>query len=148
MSVSDGVLAARWSGLVVCTRTFRYLARPCRTESSTTDAFRNLIFVPITLRLDASRFQRPAKPSGSRTKYLFQLDLRLSFGEDYREATRIQVHQPEQLGNVMVFLNSAAACGVNGTTLIVDSGHAMASLTNAFPPGKAIMDLITGRVTP
>jgi hypothetical protein len=27
-----------------------------------------------------------------------------------------------------------------------DSGHAMSSLTNAFPPGKAIMDLITGRV--
>jgi hypothetical protein len=27
-----------------------------------------------------------------------------------------------------------------------DSGHAMSSLTNAFPAGKAIMDLITGRV--
>jgi len=73
-------------------------------------------------------------------------DLWLSFGEDYRQATGIQVHQPEQMGNAMVFLNSAAASGINGITLIVDSGHAMASLTNAFPPGKAIMDLITGRV--
>jgi NAD(P)-dependent dehydrogenase (short-subunit alcohol dehydrogenase family) len=73
-------------------------------------------------------------------------DLWLSFGEDYREATGIQVHQPEQMANAMVFLNSPAASGINGITLIVDSGHAMASLTNAFPPGKAIMDLITGRV--
>jgi NAD(P)-dependent dehydrogenase (short-subunit alcohol dehydrogenase family) len=73
-------------------------------------------------------------------------DLWLSFGEDYREATGIQVHQPEQMGNAMAFINSPAASGVNGITLIVDSGHAMASLTNAFPPGKAIMDLITGRV--
>jgi NAD(P)-dependent dehydrogenase (short-subunit alcohol dehydrogenase family) len=73
-------------------------------------------------------------------------DLWLSFGEDYRQETGIGVHQPEQMASAMVFLNSAAASGVNGITLIVDSGHAMASLTNAFPPGKAIMDLITGRV--
>ena len=73
-------------------------------------------------------------------------DLWLSFGQDYREATGIQVHQPEQMGNAMVFLNSAAASGINGITLIVDSGHAMASMTESFPPGKAIMDLITGRV--
>jgi enoyl-[acyl-carrier-protein] reductase (NADH) len=70
----------------------------------------------------------------------------LSFGQDYREATGKQVHQPELMGHAMAFLNSPAASGVNGTTLIVDSAHAMASLTNAFPPGKAIMDLITGPV--
>lgn len=46
----------------------------------------------------------------------------------------------------MIFLNSAAASGVNGITLIVDSGHAMASLTGSFAPGKPIMDIITGRV--
>ena len=33
-------------------------------------------------------------------------DLWLSFAQDYREATGIQVHQPEQMGNVMAFLNS------------------------------------------
>jgi NAD(P)-dependent dehydrogenase (short-subunit alcohol dehydrogenase family) len=49
-------------------------------------------------------------------------DLWLSFAQDYRDATGTQVHQPEQMGN------------------------AMSSLTNAFPPGKMIMDLITGRV--
>jgi NAD(P)-dependent dehydrogenase (short-subunit alcohol dehydrogenase family) len=73
-------------------------------------------------------------------------DLWLSFAQDYREATGTQVHQPEQMGNAMAFINSQAASGVNGITLIVDSGHAMSSLTNAFPPGKATMDLITGRV--
>jgi NAD(P)-dependent dehydrogenase (short-subunit alcohol dehydrogenase family) len=50
-------------------------------------------------------------------------DLWLSFGEDYREAIGIQVHQPEQMGNAMAFINSPAASGVNGITLIVDSGH-------------------------
>jgi NAD(P)-dependent dehydrogenase (short-subunit alcohol dehydrogenase family) len=73
-------------------------------------------------------------------------DLWLSFAQDYRDATGTTVHQPEQMGNAMAFLNSAAASGVNGVTLLVDSGHAMSSLTNAFPPGKVIMDLITGRV--
>jgi NAD(P)-dependent dehydrogenase (short-subunit alcohol dehydrogenase family) len=73
-------------------------------------------------------------------------DLWLSFAQDYRDATGTTVHQPEQMGDAMAFLNSAAASGVNGVTLLVDSGHAMSSLTNAFPPGKVIMDLITGRV--
>jgi NAD(P)-dependent dehydrogenase (short-subunit alcohol dehydrogenase family) len=74
-------------------------------------------------------------------------DLWLSFAQDYRDATGIEVHRPEQMGNAMAFINSPAASGVNGVTLLVDSGHAMSSLTNAFPPGKAIMDLITGRVS-
>lgn len=73
-------------------------------------------------------------------------DLWLSFAQDYRAETGMAVLQPEQMANAMVFLNSAAASGINGITLLVDSGHAMASLTNAFPAGKAIMDLITGRV--
>jgi NAD(P)-dependent dehydrogenase (short-subunit alcohol dehydrogenase family) len=73
-------------------------------------------------------------------------DLWLSFAQDYRDATGTTVHQPEQMGDAMAFLNNAAASGVNGVTLLVDSGHAMSSLTNAFPPGKVIMDLITGRV--
>lgn len=73
-------------------------------------------------------------------------DLWLSFAQDYREATNTAVHQPEQMGNAMAFLNGPAAGAISGITLLVDSGHAMSSLTNAFPPGKVIMDLITGRV--
>ncbi len=70
-------------------------------------------------------------------------NLWLSFAQDYRDDTGSAVHQAEQMGNAMIFLNSAAASGVNGITLIVDSGHAMASLTGSFAPGKPIMDIIT-----
>jgi NAD(P)-dependent dehydrogenase (short-subunit alcohol dehydrogenase family) len=73
-------------------------------------------------------------------------DLWLTFAQDYREAVGSKVHTPEQMGDVMAFLNSAAAFGINGITLLVDYGHTMASLTNAYPPGKPIIDLIMGRV--
>ena len=73
-------------------------------------------------------------------------DLWLTFAQDYRDETGSKVHTPEQMGDVMAFLNSAAAFGINGITLLVDYGHTMASLTNAYPPGKPIIDLIMGRV--
>jgi NAD(P)-dependent dehydrogenase (short-subunit alcohol dehydrogenase family) len=73
-------------------------------------------------------------------------DLWLAFAQDYRDSTGSSLLQPEQIGNAMILLNSAAASGINGITLIVDSGHAMSSLTGSFAPGKPIMDLITGRV--
>lgn len=71
----------------------------------------------------------------------------LAFAQDYRDDTGIDVHTAQHMANAMVFLNSAAAGAVNGVTLLVDSGHAMASLTGSFAPGKLIMDLITGRVS-
>jgi len=73
-------------------------------------------------------------------------DLWLTFAQDYRDETGSKVHTPEQMGDVMAFLNSAAAFGINGITLLVDYGHTMASLTNAYPPGKPIIDIIMGRV--
>lgn len=74
-------------------------------------------------------------------------DLWLTFAQDYRDETGCQVHTPEQMANTMVFLNSDAASGISGITLLVDNGHVMSSLTGAYPPGKPIMDLIMGRVT-
>ena len=74
-------------------------------------------------------------------------DLWLTFAQDYRDETGSKVHTPEQMGDVMAFLNSAAAFGINGITLLVDYGHTMASLTGAYPPGKPIIDLIMGRVS-
>ncbi|OBI53267.1 short-chain dehydrogenase [Mycobacterium kyorinense] len=74
-------------------------------------------------------------------------DLWLTFAQDYRDETGCQVHTPDQMANAMAFLNSDAACGISGITLLVDNGHVMSSLTGAFPPGKPIMDLIMGRVT-
>jgi NAD(P)-dependent dehydrogenase (short-subunit alcohol dehydrogenase family) len=73
-------------------------------------------------------------------------DLWLSFAQDYRDATGCDVHTPEQMANAMIFLNSAAACGISGVTLLVDYGHVMSSLTGSFAPGKPIIDLIMGRV--
>lgn len=73
-------------------------------------------------------------------------DLWLTFGQDYRDATDTGLHQPDDMGNAMVLLNSRAAAIVNGITLLVDNGYAMASLTGSFAPGKPLMDLITGRV--
>ncbi|MEZ0354208.1 SDR family oxidoreductase [Mycobacterium sp. pR1184] len=73
-------------------------------------------------------------------------DLWLSFAQDYRDDTGSKVHTPEQMGDVMAFLNSDAACGVSGITLLVDSGHTMASMTGAYAPGKPIIDIIMGKV--
>lgn len=74
-------------------------------------------------------------------------DLWLTFAQDYRDATGCEVHTPEQMANVMVFLNSDAASGVSGVTLLVDNGHVMSSLTGAYAPGKPLIDLIMGRVS-
>ncbi|WP_068272215.1 SDR family oxidoreductase [Aldersonia kunmingensis] len=73
-------------------------------------------------------------------------DLWLGFAKDYREATGAPVHTPEQQGNAMIFLNSDAASGISGVTLIVDSGHAMSSITGSYAPGKPIMDILMGKV--
>ena len=73
-------------------------------------------------------------------------DLWLSFAQDYRDETGAKVHTPEQMRDVMAFLNSEAACGISGITLLVDSGHTMASVTGAYAPGKPLIDLIMGKV--
>ncbi len=74
-------------------------------------------------------------------------DLWLSFAQDYREATGTATHTPEQMGNVMAFLNSDAAAGINGVTLLVDYGHVNSSNTGTFAAGKPIIDLLMGRVS-
>jgi NAD(P)-dependent dehydrogenase (short-subunit alcohol dehydrogenase family) len=73
-------------------------------------------------------------------------DLWLTFAQDYRDATGSEVPTPEQMANVMTFLNSDAAKAINGVTLLADYGHTMSSLTGSFAPGKPIIDLIMGRV--
>jgi NAD(P)-dependent dehydrogenase (short-subunit alcohol dehydrogenase family) len=74
-------------------------------------------------------------------------DLWLTFAQDYREATGTETHTPEQMGNVMAFLNSDAAAGVNGVTLLVDYGHVSSSNTGTFAAGKPIIDLLMGRIS-
>jgi len=74
-------------------------------------------------------------------------DLWLAFGQDYREATGTKHHTPQQMGDPMVFLNSDAASGISGVTLIVDSGHTMSSQSNSWEAGKSLIDLLLGRIT-
>jgi hypothetical protein len=51
------------------------------------------------------------------------------------------------MGNVMAFLNSDAAAGINGVTLLVDYGHVNSSNTGTFAAGKPIIDLLMGRIS-
>jgi NAD(P)-dependent dehydrogenase (short-subunit alcohol dehydrogenase family) len=74
-------------------------------------------------------------------------DLWLAFAQDYRDATGIEHHTPEQMGDAMVFLNSSAASGISGTTLLVDSGYTMASASGSWEAGKALIDLLMGRLS-
>jgi NAD(P)-dependent dehydrogenase (short-subunit alcohol dehydrogenase family) len=65
----------------------------------------------------------------------------LGFGEDYRDAAKVETLKPEQVADVMAFLGSRAASGVNGITLLIDNGHIGAGVTGAFeaPMIKALM---------
>jgi NAD(P)-dependent dehydrogenase (short-subunit alcohol dehydrogenase family) len=72
-------------------------------------------------------------------------DTWLAFGQDYREATGTAVLSAEQMGDAMVFLNSAAASGISGVNLLVDTGYVMSSLTGSFAPGHALVQFLLGR---
>ncbi len=71
-------------------------------------------------------------------------DIWLTFGADYREAAGVNHLQPEEMGNTLLFLCSAAASGINGITVLVDQGHVQASLVDAFeaPMVKMLAGLI------
>lgn len=70
-------------------------------------------------------------------------ELWLSFAEDYRSDTGVEVHTPEQMAAAMLFLNSAAAAGINGINLLVDYGYTMSSTAGSFAAGKPIIDFLT-----
>lgn len=69
-------------------------------------------------------------------------DLWLTFGADYREAADVPTLVPEQMGDTLLFLCSAAASGINGVNLLVDHGHVNASLVDAFD--APIVKMIAG----
>jgi len=50
----------------------------------------------------------------------------------YTEATGTDNLTADQMGNVMVFLNSDAASGINGVNILVDAGWVMSSVTGSW----------------
>jgi enoyl-[acyl-carrier-protein] reductase (NADH) len=64
-------------------------------------------------------------------------DPRLAFAQDYRDATGTSLLTSDQMGDVMVFLNSKAASGISGVNLLVDASHVTSSLTGSYAPGTA-----------
>jgi len=73
-------------------------------------------------------------------------DMWLGFAQDYRDAVGAEVLTPQQMGDVMVFLNSAAASGISGVNLLVDIGHVMSSLTGSFEPGEMMVKFLMGKM--
>ncbi|KJS07117.1 MAG: short-chain dehydrogenase [Gammaproteobacteria bacterium BRH_c0] len=56
----------------------------------------------------------------------------LGFGAGFRADAGIDPLTPEQIGNTMAFLCSEAASGINGISLLVDSGHINAGISGAY----------------
>jgi NAD(P)-dependent dehydrogenase (short-subunit alcohol dehydrogenase family) len=72
-------------------------------------------------------------------------DTWLGFAQDYRDATGTAHLTPDQMGDTMVFLNSAAASGISGVNLLVDQGHVMSSLTDSWEAGAPLVKMLLGR---
>lgn len=72
-------------------------------------------------------------------------DLWLTFGQDWREATDTEYGTPDEMGNAMVFLNSKAASGISGVTLIIDGGYMMSSLAGSFTQGTDVAKFLMGK---
>jgi NAD(P)-dependent dehydrogenase (short-subunit alcohol dehydrogenase family) len=72
-------------------------------------------------------------------------DLWLSFSDNWRKSTGTDYLTPDEMADVMVFLNSRAANGISGVTLLVDAGHVMSSLSGTFPADEELVKIIAGR---
>jgi NAD(P)-dependent dehydrogenase (short-subunit alcohol dehydrogenase family) len=72
-------------------------------------------------------------------------DVWLAFAQDYRDATGSPHLTADQMGDVMVFLNSKAASGISGVNVLVDEGYVMSSLTGSYAPGHPRMKFVLGR---
>jgi NAD(P)-dependent dehydrogenase (short-subunit alcohol dehydrogenase family) len=63
-------------------------------------------------------------------------DVWLRFGRSYREDAGVETHNSQQMADVLAFLCSPAAAGVNGISLLVDYGLINAGIAGSFtkPP--------------
>jgi NAD(P)-dependent dehydrogenase (short-subunit alcohol dehydrogenase family) len=69
----------------------------------------------------------------------------LAFAQDYRDATGTKHLTPEQIGNVLTFLNSEAADAISGVNLLIDNGYIFSSLSGGYGPGEELAKRLLGR---
>ena len=74
-------------------------------------------------------------------------DMWLSFASDYRAEAGIEYLSPDQIASTMAFLNSPASNGVSGVTLLVDSGHVMASISGGWAADQPLLDILRGKTS-
>jgi NAD(P)-dependent dehydrogenase (short-subunit alcohol dehydrogenase family) len=68
----------------------------------------------------------------------------LGFGADYREEAGIEAATPLEQAYPLVFLNSAAASGITGITLMTDAGFYGAGVTGAWPSAGDAVKFLRG----
>jgi len=71
----------------------------------------------------------------------------LGFGADYRSEVGVETATPLEQAYPLVFLCSAAASGINGITMVTDSGYFAAGVTEVFPPATDIANFLLGRLS-
>jgi NAD(P)-dependent dehydrogenase (short-subunit alcohol dehydrogenase family) len=69
----------------------------------------------------------------------------LDFGADYRAEVGVDAATPLEQAYPLVFLCSAAAVAITGTTMITDAGYFSAGMTESFPAATFIVNLLLGR---
>jgi NAD(P)-dependent dehydrogenase (short-subunit alcohol dehydrogenase family) len=72
-------------------------------------------------------------------------ELWLTFGADFRDEVGIEASTPMEQAYPLLFLCSDAASGINGITLITDSGYMMSGITGSFPNATMIAKVLMGR---
>lgn len=69
-------------------------------------------------------------------------DLWLTFGADYREEAGVAASTPLEQAYPLVFLNSRAASGITGITMVADAGYFTAGASGTFEPAVASLGFL------
>ncbi len=69
-------------------------------------------------------------------------DMWLTFGSDYREAAGVEASTPLEQAYPLVFLNSRAAGGITGITMIADHGYFTSGISKAFEPATPVVGFL------